>query len=574
MAAEGAEEALRGPGGPGLGVDASRVQRHVTVLMAARLALAIAGLAIALGLESLGAGVTLSEWSGFYGVLAVVFVATLIYWPLAGRVRRMRPFVLANLGLDLGLVTALVLFSGGSESVFTFLYMVVPVYTAVLLSGRGAILCAGAAGLTYAAVLLAEHLGVLGLGSGVPDAVLAMRWLVHTGALLLVATLAGFMVSELARADEALVQRTSDLVALRTLHQRTVESLMSGLLTTDREGRITSFNREAERITGLSRDEANQRLAIEVLPGVEALAFEDRTDASVRSRIPFDGPDGERLYLGVGTHVLRDADGQSEGRVVIFQDLSDVVEMEQQLRRSERLAAVGQLSASIAHEIRNPLAAISGAIQMLEAGKETGQDPERLMNIVLREVDRLNHLITDFLEYARPSPLESEPVDLASLIEEVAGIVRMSHEGRIEVEVSVEPGLVATVDPRKVRQVVWNLLLNASEALPEGGRLAIEARSRPGDAAQGAEPGDRMEAEDKAAWAEIAVMDDGSGIDPELAERIFDPFFTTKAGGSGLGLPTVHRIVEEHGGTMRLERGQGGWSTVFRVLLPKHGAVR
>jgi two-component system sensor histidine kinase PilS (NtrC family) len=552
----------------------SRVQRHVTLLMAARLALAIAGLGIALALEAVGGGATISEWNGFYGVLAVVFVATLIYRPFAGRVTRMRPFALANLGLDLGLVTALVLFSGGSESVFTFLYMVVPVYAAVLLSGRGAMFCAGAAGVAYAAVLVAEHSGWLGLSATVPDAVLAMRWVVHTGALLVVATLAGFMVGELERADEALNQRTSDLAALRTLHERTVESLMSGLLTTDREGHITSFNREAERITGLSRDRALGSAVAKVLPGVEAVSVVDSSEAPVRSRIPYDGPGGSRLYLGVGAYVLRDAEGQTEGRVIIFQDVSEVVEMESQLRRSERLAAVGQLSASIAHEIRNPLAAISGAIQMLEASSDRGPDPVRLMNIVLREVDRLNHLITDFLEYARPAPVEWEQADLAPIIEEVAGIVGMSHEGRIGLEVSVEPGLEATVDPRKIRQVVWNLLLNASEALTDGGRLAVVARSLRGDPTQGADSADRMEAEEKPAWAEIAVMDDGTGIEPELAERIFDPFFTTKAGGSGLGLPTVHRIVEEHGGSMRLERGQGGWSTVFRVLLPKHGVGR
>jgi two-component system sensor histidine kinase PilS (NtrC family) len=555
-------------------VDAPRVQRHVTVRMAARLALAVAGLGIALGLEAVGGGATISEWNGFYGVVAVVFVATLIYWPFAGRVQRMRPFALANLGLDLGLVTALVVFSGGSESVFTFLYMVVPVYAAVLLSGRGAVSCAGAAGVAYAAVLVAEHSGWLGLSVTVPDAVLAMRWVVHTGALLVVATLAGFMVGELERADEALHQRTSDLAALRTLHERTVESLMSGLLTTDREGRITSFNREAERITGLARERASGVAVTEVLPGIECVSLADSSETPVRLRIPYDGADGRRLYLGVGAHVLRDGRGETAGRVIIFQDVSEVVEMESQLRRSERLAAVGQLSASIAHEIRNPLAAISGAIQMLEAGNERGQDPVRLMNIVLREVDRLNHLITDFLEYARPSPVEWEQTDLAPIIEEVAGIVSMSHEGRIGVDVTVEPGLEATVDPRKLRQVVWNLLLNASEALPEGGRLSVEARTRRTSPAQGADSADRMGAEEKSAWAEIAVMDDGAGIEPELAERIFDPFFTTKAGGSGLGLPTVHRIVEEHGGSMRLERGQGDWSTVFRVLLPKHGVGR
>lgn len=542
-------------------------QRHFVILMAARLALAVAGLGIALGLEGVGGNVTVSEWRGFYGAVALAFVATLVYRPFAGRVRRMRPFAIANLGLDIGLVTALVLFSGGSESVFTFLYIVVPVYAAVLLSGRGAIGCASVAALAYGFVLLAELNGWVGLEPVRIDAALAMRWLVHSGALLLVSLLAGFMVGELERAGAALHQRTADLAALRTLHERTVESLMSGLLTTDREGLITSFNREAERITGQMRSDACGRPLDDVLEGVGSVSINEASSTPSRSRIPFRANNGEQGYLGVGAYALRNASGDTDGRVIIFQDVTPVVEMESELRRSERLAAIGQLSASIAHEIRNPLAAISGAIQILESGGGSGSERDRLMAIVLREVDRLNHLITDFLEYARPSPLEREIVNLGPIVEEVAGIISMSAQGEIDVDVEVAETLEVFADPRKIRQIVWNLLLNAADAVGTSGRVAIRAFMQKSGSPQAADATGRMD--EKAGWAEIVVLDDGDGVDPDLADRIFDPFFTTKAGGTGLGLPTVYRIVEEHGGSMRIEAGQAGWSTVFRVILPE-----
>jgi two-component system sensor histidine kinase PilS (NtrC family) len=349
---------------------------------------------------------------------------------------------------------------------------------------------------------------------------------------------------------------------------------MSGLLTVDRGGRVTSFNAEAERITGLSRAEACGKAVEEILPGIESVIDPTRIDpAGTRARIPYLDRDGTRLHLGIGAYILRDETANEEGRVVIFQNVSQVVQMEEDLRRSERLAAIGTLAASIAHEIRNPLAAISGSIQMLRA--RTGPDadePARLMDIVIREVDRLNHLISDFLGYAHPAPLATEAVELAPLVDEVMELVCPAAGARVSVAADVEPGLHVLADPERLRQVLWNLLLNGIEAMPDGGRLRIEARSRRGSAPQDGDSPGRMDPEGKGTRVELAVMDQGIGVDAKIAERIFDPFFTTKAGGSGLGLPTVHRIIEEHGGSLRMERKSGEWSTVMRIRLPSPGA--
>jgi two-component system sensor histidine kinase PilS (NtrC family) len=394
--------------------------------------------------------------------------------------------------------------------------------------------------------------------------VIATSWFVHASALVGAAALSGFLSRELVRTGVALAERTQDLAHLRTLHQRTVESLKSGLLTTDLEGRVTSFNQEAQRITGLSRTQALGRQLEEVLPGVRALRSRSGEHVG-RARMEFAGPGGRALHLGVGAYVLRDVSGAADGEVVIFQDVTEVVAMERDLRRSERLAAVGELSASIAHEIRNPLAAISGSIQVLQKG---GGEAPRLMSIVLREVDRLDRLIGDFLQFARPGEPRIEWVGLADLVDEVLEMFEASRPANVTVESDLHAGLGVQADPGQLRQVLWNLLLNASQAMPDGGIVKIEAKLGRGRSSQDGASADRMD-EEKAVWAEVAVMDQGVGIPQEIVDRVFDPFFTTKTGGTGLGLAIVHRVIAEHHGVVRVGRGRAGFTTAIRLSLPR-----
>jgi two-component system sensor histidine kinase PilS (NtrC family) len=554
----------------------ARIERQVVILMGARLALASASLVLGLVLESFGGHITISEWHGFYGAVVVAFLATLVYWPLHGRVGDARRFAAINIATDIALVSALVFFSGGGESVFTFLYVAVIAYAALLLERSRAIGCALAASAAYGAVLLASVLGPGDGATGEHVGLLAARWILHSGALFLVAALATRLVAELEHAGAALSQRTSDLVQLQTLHERTVESLMSGLLTTDPEGRITSFNREAERITGLSRSEVRGRDMDAALPGVRTLieVSGGQGDLRSRSRMRYVDRRGEERHLGIGAYSLRGDDGEAGGLVVIFQDLTEVVQMERDLRRSERLAAVGELSASIAHEIRNPLAAISGSVQVLERTlHDLGEEPARLMSIVLREIERLDRLITDFLNFARPRPLRTELVSLAHVVDETLDAFEAARPEGVVLERSLDPDLQVQADPAQLRQALWNLVINACQAMPEGGRLGVSVRAVQESAAQGGGSAYRTSvAEEKPAVAEIAVMDQGAGIADDVLEHVFDPFFTTKRDGSGLGLAVVHRVVAEHGGSVRLERARAPWSTVVRILLP--GAER
>jgi len=354
-----------------------------------------------------------------------------------------------------------------------------------------------------------------------------------------------------------------------------VQSLMSGLLTTDLDGSITSFNPEAERITGRALDDVLGLDIDRVLPSVRDLVMQDANDYEVsrsRARTEFRNAAGALRHLGVAAYVLRDAEGQPGGHVVIFQDVSEVVEMEADLRRSERLAAIGELSASIAHEIRNPLAAISGSIEMLQvqrSGSVVGGDPKRLMEIVIREVDRLNHLITDFLDYARPLPRRVEPVKVVDVVEEVLEMFATARPESVEVASSIDPEIVTLVDPTQLRQVLWNLVLNASQAMPDGGRLEIDARRTNEVVSQEGWAGNRrtLETEGKVGWIDVTVSDDGVGIPHDELDRIFDPFFTTKLDGSGLGLAMVHRMVGDHGGVVRIESSVGV-GTRIQLRLP------
>jgi two-component system sensor histidine kinase PilS (NtrC family) len=550
-------------------------RQRLVVLMGARLALAFVSLGIALSLDAAVGDLEEAPRRGLYGTVALAFLATALYGVLLPRIQRPRRFAAINIATDIAVVSALVHFSGGPDSVFSFLYALVAVYGALLFERRGALVTAGLGMLTYGGVLLAAVLQGQAPGSGARSAAgLFSLWAVHAGAMALVAGLASFLAAELRRTGDALQQRTLALRRLADLHRRTVESLMSGLLTTDLDDRITSFNPEAERISAIPAAQALGRPLREVLPGVGPPAGAGGAGGTqARARLPYTSGRGEPLHLGVAAYVLRDEAGVPSGRVVIFQDVTEVVAMEAELRRSERLAAVGELSASIAHEIRNPLAAISGSIQMLRA--RAGSSPEtaesaRLMEIVLRETDRLNGLITDFLCYARPGPLALQRVELGGLAAELIEVLTPSLPAGVSPCVSIDSGLAVLADPARLKQVLWNLALNACQAMPDGGRLTLSARPAPPP--QEPRSGRRNEPVEKDGWVEIEVRDEGQGIPAEVLDHIFDPFFTTKPGGTGLGLATVHRIVEEHGGSIRMESSFDRGTTV-RIRLPRAEAA-
>jgi two-component system sensor histidine kinase PilS (NtrC family) len=538
-------------------------RRGLARLLVARLVLAVFAFVLALALSAEGGSER--EVLGPWVVLAFAFLSTAVSAAWMARVRRPRVFGAAQLAADVAVVTALVHVSGSGISAFGFLYLPIPVFGAVLFDRTGAYGSALLSSAAYAATLAGAE------GAGPEGAAFAL-WSAQTGALLIVALLASTLARELRVTGERLDVSRARFSVLRNLHERTVESLSSGLLTTDASLRITFFNPEAERITGRKAGDALGRMLDEVLPGAAALARDaDAGQSRMRARLPLAGPDREARHLGIAVSILRGGDGAAAGYVAIFQDVTGVVLMEQELRRRERLAGVGELAASIAHEIRNPLAAISGSVELLRSGE--GEDGARLMDIVLREIGRLDALIRDFLQYARPAAPKLEAVPLGPLFDDVARVLEASLPPGARLEHEAEPGAAALADPTQLRQVIWNLLRNALDALEGGGVVRLSAARAPRAPQDGGADGRKRGVVEGPGSVEIVVADTGRGIALGDFERIFDPFYTTKPDGTGLGLPTVHRIVESHGGALQVE-SRPGVGTQFRVRLPAAEAAR
>jgi two-component system sensor histidine kinase PilS (NtrC family) len=551
--------------------------RRIARLMAARVVLCLGVLGTAALLVGAGEEGAESIEHGLYGTILFAFLASLVYAAVFRFVRNAARFAALQLAIDIGIVTSIVFFSGGADSIFSFLYLPITVYGAVLFDRRGAYGAAVLASAGYGAVLVAAkpiELASVLEGAASFEKVFAL-WVVHTSALLLVALLSSALARELRMAGEALNESASNLKRLRQLHEHTIASLTSGVLTADFKGRVSSLNPEGERISGHKIGNILGCDVDDVLPGVRGAVLsggELTVGGRLRARMPFVHPSGQTRHLGLASSVLRDGEGRAEGWVVIFQDVTEVVAMEQELRRSERLAGVGQLAADIAHEVRNPLAAISGSVEMLEAGlrgDERDQERRRLMGIVLREIDRLDGLISEFLQFARPAPTKRTPIDLVAVVGDVVRMFEAARPQDVALEVDATPPLTVLADPTQVRQILWNLILNSVQAMPAGGRIRISLCEVAEDPQESTSE-DRNEALGGAGFVEVTVTDTGVGIAPDVLDRIFDPFFTTKRDGTGLGLATVHRIVEANGGNLRVE-SRVSEGTVFRVRLPRPG---
>jgi len=272
--------------------------------------------------------------------------------------------------------------------------------------------------------------------------------------------------------------------------------------------------------------------------------------------ITFD--DGKHVkYLSVAGSVLANNLWENIGWIVSFQDVTEYRRMEEEIARNDKLAAVGKLAAGMAHEIRNPLASMSGSIQLLKNELDLEPVNKQLMEIVIRETDRLNALITDFLIFARPGNIQVELVDITLLIKETLNILKndpLCHD-KIHFEQNLADGIFCNVDPAQIRQLIWNLLKNGLQAITQGGTLKIEGTEINTEQVKGNK------------GILIRISDNGGGVEKEAMENIFDPFFTTKEMGSGLGLTTAFRIVENHHGRIWCQ-SEKGVMTTFNILLP------
>ncbi|HYN86673.1 MAG TPA: ATP-binding protein [Pyrinomonadaceae bacterium] len=464
----------------------------------------------------------------------------------------------AQFFFDILLVTWLVAATGDLHSPYAALYIVIISVASIFLGAREALLTATGCAVFYTAAMLAVALS--GTRETTSDAA-ALAEAVGTIGLndigFLIVGLLAARLAERQRSDVQLIEATHALASLRRLHERIVESIRSGVITTDLERRVYTMNRAAEEMTGYTDwDLRGQDVSIlfgDIRAQIdESLRAAAAGQASPRFEADCLTAEGFRARLGYSVSPLAAEAGETTGLVITFQDLTDVRAMEETSRRQERLSAVGRVAAGIAHEIRNPLAAMRGSIQVLR--DDLGGDPMRaeLMEIVLRESDRLNRIITDFLTYARPRPVALAEVDLREPLRETFALLRHSPDVRPDHALEdVSPGepVMAQADEAAVKQVFWNLARNALHAMPEGGRLRAELSRVPHGRAR------------------VTFTDTGRGMSPSQVERLFEPFSSSTTGGTGLGLSIVYQIIRDHGGTINV-RSREGHGTTITVELP------
>jgi PAS domain S-box-containing protein len=337
-----------------------------------------------------------------------------------------------------------------------------------------------------------------------------------------------------------------------------LESMSGGVLVVDLKGRITLFNQAAEDITGRNQDEVVGKPYAEII-GLDAGREKSvlpslETGASLSNREKeLQRADGGTIPLGFSTSPVRDKAGRVLGAVEVFNDLTEVKRLEAQVQRMHTLAALGEMAATVAHEIRNPLGGIAGFAALLERDLEKEDPRRRLVQKITEGVARLNRIVTSLLSYTRPLNLNTHPVNLPALVEEVAAFWEIDLErGKSQIKIARRfpaDELVCPIDPEQFQQVILNLLQNATQAMPQGGQIELEI------------VGDEQE-------ALLHVHDHGIGMEADVLDKLFTPFFTTKEDGTGLGLVTSKKIIEAHGGQIRA-RSQPGTGTTFTVSLPR-----
>ena len=481
-------------------------------------------------------------------VLSIVY-ALLLKLTSVARARQ----TAAQFACDVLLISWLVITTGDFRSPYVALYIVVISLASLFQGARGALLLSAFAGISYTTMMIG---GVYDPTTSTPgertlNAESAQVIGFNVAAFLIV----GLLASRLAARQSGEQAATHALVNLRALHERIVESMRSGVVTLDLERRIFTFNSAAEEITGYTANELRGRDAAILFGALDARITESLRAAAAAEKSPryetdCPTPDDLSVRLGFSIFPLYPAAGHDvnpTGVVITFQDLTEVRALEETARRQDRLAAVGRMAAGIAHEIRNPLASISGSVQVLRAEANGDEGQIELMDIILRESERLNRIITDYLTYARPRSGAYTEIDARAALRETIALTRYSPEftptHKIEERLPGAPVLV-TADADRLKQVFSNLVRNSLQAMPEGGSLAIEAIALPN------------------ARARIIFTDTGCGMTPKQVEQLFEPFTSTKPSGTGLGLSIVYQIVRDHGGTINVQSREGAGTTI------------
>ncbi len=547
--------------------DAALFRARLKKLILYRLILAVFFLLLVIGVTlSKNEDVLSSRLHPLYFFSCILFLFTIFCACFVKRGGRLRGFAWLQVLFDISAVTVLVYLSGGVESHFSLLYPLVIISSALLFQRHGSLLTASACSLVYGLLLDLQYFGMVSplqiigdTGYHRDSGIYFINILANIAGFFLVALLSGYLAREVHESSRQAREHKRDLSRLSTLHKSIVQSMTSGLLTVDSEGRIAFLNAAGEEILGFNAKVVEGCELDKVLPEIDMSIFTaPNQPQDARMEINHTLPSGNRICIGYSVSVLQGQTGDPFGSIITFRDLTQVKAIEDHMQRVERLAFAGRIAAEIAHEIKNPLAAMSGAVQMLQG--ETGQEAfhSRLLGIVEREIGRINVLVTDFLWLAKGPPQSGkiEDVPICAAIQDIMSLLKSKNQvcesHGLQTDFKAAP--TVRIDPHHLRQVFWNLFMNAIEAMPDGGELLVAVECGNGKSGQ--------------AETRVDISDTGCGIPENASQRIFDPFFTTKVSGTGLGLSIVYQLVEKAGGRIEANSNPSGRGMTFSVFFP------
>jgi len=465
---------------------------------------------------------------------------TICWWGLLRLNKSYVAQAYAQIAVDLLLITWTVNRTGGVDSYFSSLYFLEIVMSSILLERRGAFFAGTASSVLHFAHLDLAYFKIVPDTSSGAFYLPSLQFIIALNifGFCSVAYLSNYLAENWRRTGAELQKSTGQVAFLQAFSDRIVDSMGSGLATTDVDGRIYLFNRAAERMTGRSAADVNSMTIGDVFPGIGKVDQAPKLDVWTKRK------DGRDIYVRFSVSPIMIDDRNTAGYVWCFDDLTEIRLLERQVRQREQMAAIGALSSAIAHEIRNPLASITGSFKLLHSDLKLTEDQSQLADIISRETERLNGTISDFLSYARPTPPELHRTDLSVLIREMASLMRNSPDltSRHSIELRLE-SVFAMVDERMMRQVFYNLATNAFKAMPDGGILTISVEPRNG--------------------AQVRFEDTGIGMDEAEMKNLFVPFHSSFKNGTGLGLPIVYKIVTAHNGAIGVKSRKGAGSTFF-----------
>jgi len=389
---------------------------------------------------------------------------------------------------------------------------------------------------------------------------------VNIAAFYLVAFLSSYPSEQARKSRVELRAKQDDIIKLEALNEWIIRSITSGLITLDDQGRIILFNPASERIFGIDARLAIGSPVTDILPELKpycvipAVSDHQQKVSQTFIDLPYKRSDEREVFLRFSISPLILPEMGQKGQILAFQDMTDMRKIEEDMKRVEGLAMIGELAAGIAHEIRNPMASISGSIQMLKEGLDQDDVNSRLMGIILREINRLNHLVNDFLLFARPKRANFRNFDLHQLIIEALELFKKSGKWteKLAATTHFDSPIQMESDPEQIKQVLWNLFLNAIEAMPDGGSLHITTHLLD----------DQNVHTNNGKMVEVKIRDTGEGFSDNTLSHLFTPFFTTKDEGSGLGLAIVKRIIEGLDGSVHGANHSDGGAEITILLHP------